>query len=581
MHSQSFTDAQGWNLTENYSTLQTAVATVTENNKSHARTLVLGRGSKGLEVYKFTGQWGAAADSNFPQYCTNFNTDGSPKCLAYKAISNRLGQVNIRSQYTQASFNKGNWTGFQGDVNSMSNPNGSNSDPNWQTVHIEMVDELGYVATVRGWFDNNYNVINYTYTQNVLQTAVSDVDFATTKSVVAKWVEMGADIVSKLAAFIPNGGGAPISLMITIIEDAYNNLTANTGGDIDQAITKLIDQQFDQENNLAITNAQQQTAYLTDYSKLQQIGKDHSTGGYDWANASLDALADAKVGAALGMLLNYYRMLLPYKWYVNWCEVAQYGGLCGSIYTPARYDCQYGSNVFYPSLDYGSQAYLYAGFNYDVNWGLADKVTGVGNGDVNAIWYMMLLGSDLGWDLPAYQVSRGNQPGSDPTLAWDNLNNGAPDLPKNAGCYGNGSTTGIQGSFQTLSQRLTIVQQNTRHITASEANRILELMRTLKQDAKAASPDDDTEINLTSPLREAAKLIERAKRPGRHLGQEGSVSATTPTHFTELFVQRAQIHAHELGQPRTEYLLTKAYELIAELEGQNQPGKPAVARCSR
>ena len=105
-------------------------------------------------------------------------------------------------------------------------------------------------------------------------------------------------------------------------------------------------------------------------------------------------------------------------------------------------------------------------------------------------------------------------------------------------------------------------------------------MRKLKQDAKAASPDGDVEIDLTSPLREAAKLIERAKQPGRP-SQEGSVSATTPTHLMELFVQRAQLHTPELGQPRTEYLLTKAYRLIAELEGQNQPGEAAVARRSR
>jgi hypothetical protein len=444
MHSQSFTDAQGWNLTENYGTLQTAVATVTENNERHARTLVLGRGSKGLEVYKFTGRWDLAADSNFPQYCTDVK---SPKCLAYIAISNRaVSQPDVRSQYTLARFTSGNWTAAQTNVIAMPNPNGPDDDPNWTTVHGQMANELGYVATVRGWFDNNHDVINYTYTQNVLQTAVSDVDFATSKSVVAKWVEMGADIVSKLAAFIPNGGGAPISLIITLIEDTYNNLTANAGGDIDQAITKLIDQQFDQENNLTATNGRQQTAYLTDYSKLQQIGKDHATGGYDWANASLDAIADAKVGAALGMLLNYYRMLLPYKWYVYWCRLDQYGGSCGSIYTPARYDCQYGARNR-PSDNFGSQAYLYAGSNYDVNWGLADKVTGVGNGDVNAIWYMMLLGSDLGWDLPGYDLAH-DQVGSDPMLAWENLKTGRPDFPINGiGSAAHDCTTEYQACY--------------------------------------------------------------------------------------------------------------------------------------
>jgi hypothetical protein len=88
--SQSFTDAQGWNLAENYSTLQAASATVTEKGeRGEARTLIIGRETKGLEVYKFTRGWTAAAQSNFPQYCANFDTDSSPKCLAYKAIGNR------------------------------------------------------------------------------------------------------------------------------------------------------------------------------------------------------------------------------------------------------------------------------------------------------------------------------------------------------------------------------------------------------------------------------------------------------------------------------------------------------------
>jgi hypothetical protein len=226
---------------------------------------------------------------------------------------------------------------------------------------------------------------------------------------------------------------------------------------------------------------------------------------------------------------------------------------------------------------YANQAYLYAGESYDVNWNLADKITGTGKGDVNAIWYMMLLGSDAGWDLPGYEVTKeGYPPGSDPLL--EKLPQDTP--PHNAACNGNGSTTGQLSSSQTLSQRLTMAQQNLRHVTASEAGGILEQIRKLKRDAKAASPDGDVDIDLTYPLREAAKLIERAKNPGRP-GEEGSVSATTPTHLMELFVQRTQLHTPELGQSRTEYLLTQAYDLTAELEGQNQPGKAAVNRCSR
>ena len=93
----------------------------------------------------------------------------------------------------------------------------------------------------------------------------------------------------------------------------------------------------------------------------------------------------------------------------------------------------------------------------------------------------------------------------------------------------------------------------------------------------AASTDHDIEIDLASPLREAAKLIERAKLPAH----QGSVSATTPTHLIELFVQRAQLHKGELGRGRTEYFLTGAYDVMAEMEGQSRPGDAAVTRCSR
>ncbi|HYI93147.1 MAG TPA: VCBS repeat-containing protein, partial [Bryobacteraceae bacterium] len=536
MHSQSFTDAQGWNLTENYSTLQPAVATLTENGGSHARALIVGRGTKGLEVYKFTGEWTAAAQSNFPQYCANLNTDLSPQCLAYRAISSQAlaGVVDIRSYYTQFSYRKGDWKNFQDNVNIMPNPIGPNNAQIWQTVHTEMVNELGYVATVRGWFENNYSVLNDNYSRSadLLGEAVGDVDFATSKTVTVKWLEMGLDIVSRIAAFIPGDPGKVVALVVTILEETYNNLTV-TNGDINQAITQIYTDLNRQKTSLNDTNATQQTAYLTDYSKLQQIGKDSTTGGYDWANATLEVVADAQNGAAQGMLINFYKTLVPYKWWVYWCRDEQLGPHCGSHYTPAKYDCQYGWHNSSGGI-YDSQAYLYAGYNYDVNWRLVDKLTGTGKGDVNAVGYMLLLGSQAGWDLPAYYCVLGGgceQPGSDPRLAtgyyWY-------PPPHNAGCDGNGPTSG-QLTTRTLSQRLTIAQQNTRHVTASEANGILKDIRTLKQDAKAASPDGNVEIGLTSPLREAAKLIERAKMP-RGLGQEGSVSATTPTHLMELFV---------------------------------------------
>jgi hypothetical protein len=575
MHSESFTDAQGWNLTEQYGTLHTATAKLNEHGESHTRTLILGRGSKGLEVYKFTGNWTQAADSGFPQYCISFNNDSSSECLAYKAISNQVivGQVDIRSQYTAAGLDQSFWTGAQTAVSGMPQP--KNTDPTtWTNVQSEMAQELGYVATVRGWFDNNAAVIkqNYNDSADLLIEAQSDVSLASSTSVVAKWLEFSGDIVSGIARFFP-GEGTAISLVITILEDTYKN-TAGSNGDITEQIGEIAADLNEQNQHWRTSHANEQTSYMTDYSKLQQIGTDSTTGGYDWANATFDEIANAQNGADQGMLVNFYKTLIPYKWQVLWCTGSDEGN-CPPTDTPGIYDCQFGvSNTDYP---YNSQAYISTGpppFSPPLNWSLADKLTGTGTNDVNAIWYFMLLGGDLGWDLSGQQwVSNPSGPGGgytpgplDPELAYGNIEYGYNG--PSSGCLGNGSTTGILNSSQTPSQRLTIAQQNTRHVTASEANGILDIIRALQHDAKAASTDATVEVGLTSPLREAAKLIERAKLPS-HSGQQGSVSATTPTHLVELFIRRAQLHAPELGQKQAEYLAARAYHLIAKLEGQN------------
>lgn len=582
MHSQSFTDAQGWNLTEQYGTLHTALARLTENHESHTRTLIVGRGSKGLEVYKFTRQWAAAADSNFPQYCTNFINDSSPECLAYKAISNAalVGVFDIRSKYTEASYHKEGWRTFQTTVSKMSNPIGSQNLAIWNTVQSEMVQELGYVATVRGWFDHNLEVLknNYDASHNLLGQAESDVDLDNSNTVVSKWLEFAGDVVSGIAGFF-DAGGTAISLVITVLEGTYSELSASAG-DIQEQIDQIKTDLNNQENNAKSTNISDETGYLTDYSKLQQIGKDPLTGGYDWADATLDAKQNAELGGQYGMLINFYRALIPYRWTVWWCDNnGNVGGgpECGSIYTPDMYNCLYGPSpsVLWP---YSSNAYVYAGYFHSVNWDLLGRLTGPltpGTQNLNAIWYMMLLGADLGWDLPQVgQLSSGYVYYSDPHLAYNNIKYGynGPGTA-NAACNGNGSTTGILSSNQTLSQRLFIAQQNSRHITASEAKGILEEIHALALTAKNASPNRDVEIDLTSPLREAARLIERAKLQ-THSGQEGSVSATTPTHLLELFIRRAQDDRPDLGERQAEYLAAKAYSLIAALEGQNSSCAP-------
>ncbi|MGE3977720.1 MAG: hypothetical protein AB7F94_09030, partial [Nitrospira sp.] len=435
----------------------------------------------------------------------------------------------------------------------------------------EMVQELGYVATVRGWFDHNLAVLqdNYDASGNLLGQAQTDVDLSTSTTVVAKWLEFAGNVASGIARFLPEGGPA-ISLMITILEGTYNALS-DSKGDIQEEIGQILTDLNNQENNITSTNVSEETGYLTDYSKLQQIGQDAITGGYDWADATIEDLQNAKLGGRKGMLLNFYRALIPYRWEVYWCDGNEMGGTaaCGSIYTPDMYNCMYGPPPPVGLNPYNSNAYIYAGAVHSVNWDLLGRLTGTGNTDLNVIWYMMLLGADLGWDLPQVgQLSNGYVSYPDPHLAYNNIKYGynGPGTA-NAACNGNGSTTGILNSNQTLSQRLFMARQNSRHISASEAKGVLQEIHALAHAAKNASPNRDVEIDLTSPLREAAKLIERAKLRA-HSGQEGSVSGTTPTHLIELFIRRVQHDGPELGERQAEYLAAKAYDLIATLEGQ-------------
>jgi hypothetical protein len=555
--------------------LRTATAVIAESGTSHLRTLVVGRGSNGLEAYKFTGQWADAAETNFPQYCTNFKTDTSLQCVAYKAIGNRFfpGRDDIRSAYTENAYHKGDWRGYAGTVRSMHNPN---NDPNWQTLQSEIANELEYVGTVRGWFDNNLAVLqsNYGQAKDRLDEARNNVELATSTSVVAKWLEFAGDIVAGVVKLFPEGGPST-DLVITILKDIYND-TSGSKGDLNELVSQIQDDLINQNATVKTTNTNLETSYLTNYSKLQQIGLDTATGGYDWSDASVGFINNAEDGAAKGMLINFYRMLLPAKWQVYWCDGnTPYGGpSCGSYYTEDKYNCLYGA-MPPPLLGYTSNAYIYAGSS-DVNWSLLDNLTGplaTGTGNLDAIWYMMLLGGDLGWDLPQVGSTSTYGPNldtPDPNLAFDKIDHGYKG--PSSSCSGNGSFNGIVSTNQTLSARLSVAQQNSARVTASAAPGILEEMRALKEEAKTASPDSDVELDLTSPLREAVKLVKRAE-PETKTGEELSVSATTPTHLMELFIRRAQLHRPKLGEGQAQHLTTHAYCLIGQLEGQSQAGE--------
>jgi len=580
-----FRDAQGWNLQEQYDTVQTMTAQVASGSGATAsRRLLLGRGGKGLEVYKFDGQWQTAVDPTFPAYCAT-PTDGSAPCLAYQAISNTLvpGVNDIRAQYTQEKFTYDTFAAFIRTVSIMANPIGPANQAAFETVQKEMVQELTYAATVKAWFGNYLAMMTQQYNDasGLLNQAVDDVSLSTSTSVLARWLEYGGDITSAIAYVFDDEGepGQEIGLIIEILDDIYGDL-ANSSGDVSEQVSKLQTQLNDQVTNYPLAIATSETRYLTDYAKLKRIGENTAGGGFDWAKATILQVQNVADAARNGMLVNFYRTLLPSKWQVYWCWENGFGGMaeCGSDYTPDKFNCQYNGVTPPPIPGWTSNAYIYAGETVDVNWTLLGRLTGplsAGTNNLNAIWYMAMLGGDLGWDLPQWGLSgtSGYLQSADPRLAYNNIKYGY--AWSNTGCDGDGSTTGKLTQQTSTGQWLSVAQHNGRRVPASEANGILREIGSLKAEAEALSTTPAMQIELGSPLREAAGLVARANLAATP-GASGSVSATTPTHLATLFLQRVEAHAQLLGPTRTEYLAMRAHCLVAQLQGQS----PAGRNCS-
>src|SRR5262249_5997221 len=145
---------------------------------------------------------------------------------------------NIRSEYTLPDTSQGTWLNVQARVNDMSNPNGPNTDPTWLTVKNQIVLELGYVAKVVGWFDNNNSVLAQSYARSFgeLTEAQADVNVADSQSVATEWLEFAGDVVGGIARFIP-GAGPPVLLITTILKDSY--AAGAGGGDINEQVSQI------------------------------------------------------------------------------------------------------------------------------------------------------------------------------------------------------------------------------------------------------------------------------------------------------------------------------------------------------
>ncbi|MGI9070059.1 MAG: hypothetical protein ACR2JB_01700 [Bryobacteraceae bacterium] len=129
-------------------------------------------------------------------------------------------------------------------------------------------------------------------------------------------------------------------MIITIFKDIYDD-TVGSSGDLNEQIGQIYTDLNTQRANYSTSNSTAETTYLTDYSKLQQIYQNTASGGFDWANASIEDIISAQNGAAHGMLINFYRTLIPAKWQVLWCTGSEYPN-CGPVDTPGNYDCSFG-----------------------------------------------------------------------------------------------------------------------------------------------------------------------------------------------------------------------------------------------
>ena len=190
---QPFSHAEGWSLKKHADTIHVA-----RINKG-AQSLILGRGRYGLEIYKYKDSWTSPGDcpGNFPCWAN----DG--QLSAYQWISQHFANTDdIRSTYAQYDLRSADWNDRQSSLKSL-NYDGSKpiSNADYTLVQAQLVTEFGYVSTVRGWFNNNFDVLTDSFNQspNLLAAARDSLSAGNGDSVGAKWAEFAADIIGKIS----------------------------------------------------------------------------------------------------------------------------------------------------------------------------------------------------------------------------------------------------------------------------------------------------------------------------------------------------------------------------------------------
>lgn len=337
-------DDHGYNLASSYYTLQTLPMKQGDDARA---TVLLGRSPRGVEIYHNVG--GVLTQATpFPAW-KNQN-----QSQAYATISQALtaGQSNdIRNSYDLAATGYSFWRQQEFNLRTdyQTPTKGFPSASDWAVVYQQLDIEFLYVAAARAWFANNVTVTNYIFDAASLQLTQVSNDESISSSAGGSGAEVGlnwANLAVQLAGQILSVLGQPEAAYVAgLIQDALQsaaqavwNGSSNIQGAVDNIAVNLnqIQQQY------TTKNANQVTAYVTDWGLLQQIGVG-SIGQkpkYQWGQGtSIEEIAAAETHGAVGQLLWMYKTVANAGWHVWWCWPDQwpFGGCTANGQYPTEY----------------------------------------------------------------------------------------------------------------------------------------------------------------------------------------------------------------------------------------------------
>jgi hypothetical protein len=579
----SFTDAQGWNLPQHYETIRAAQVKSMEGGNAVTRTVVLGRGRSGIEMYRYQPVAGAGAmevaADDFPKFCTDPN---SGTCKAFLAFSAAAGApADIRSRYGEDSDQTPQ--NLLGNLGLTTRPDGA-TDAEFKAVRDQLATEINDLSRVHAWFANNNKVMSYMYGQSanslndIYQKVTLSEAGAENASIGVKWAAFALNIIGEIAgAFV----GEELTIVTGILSDVLEKTveaTEDEGGEARKVYGELSREINGQQDEFTVTNASAKTAYLTSWEKLQQIAALASPTIKNWASETPVELADAQVKASLGLKRWAYKPLASAAWHVWACRRGDlrwiFGGCDPAGDYPRQFYCQYEAN---PDFSQGYNAYV---VKRNLQYPRADalqEITGTGANDYDISYYPLLLAGLDDWELES----------SDENLRDDLVRRGGSVPPTNtSGCYGGGSRTGLQSvtgaTAQTVSARLASAGVNYKLVYPDEAQSVIRALRSLRRAAGQLSPDSSVSEKLDSPLREAIDYLRGLREP-LSLEQQGSptlrsVPGSRPARMVQSFLMRVQGSADLLGQRAVAELSAQAYQLLALLD---VPDPNAVATNGR